>query len=69
MATTPRKETEMDELLTLKELAERLRMHPRTVRILWRKRLIPGIRIGKRMLRFDFQHVVEELQRRSDCTP
>ena len=54
-----------EKLLTLPQLAERLQMHPKTLRKLWQKRHIPGIRIGHRTLRFDYQEVVAELMHRS----
>lgn len=52
------------ELLTLPELADRLRMHPDTVRGLYRRSKIPGIKLGHRTLRFDYQAVLAELARR-----
>jgi len=50
------------ELLTLPQLARKLQLHPTTVRGLWRRRLIPGVKIGYRTLRFDFAEVLETLK-------
>lgn len=55
-----------EELLTARELAERLRIHPDTVRGLYRRKVIPGVKIGHRTLRFEFRQVVEALQKAGD---
>jgi len=49
-------------LLTIIELADKLRMHPVTVRGLWRKKAFPGIRIGYRTVRFEFHAVLDALK-------
>ncbi len=46
------------ELLTIDELAARLKMHPVTVRSLWRRREIPALVIGHRTLRFEWSAVL-----------
>lgn len=55
-----------DELLTLDELAARLRIHPDTVRGLYRRKVIPGIKLGHRTLRFEYSKVLEALRRAGD---
>lgn len=55
-----------DELLTLGELAQRLRLHPDTARGLYRRGVIPGIKLGHRTLRFDYNHVLEALRQAGD---
>jgi hypothetical protein len=54
------------DLLTLDELAARLKMHPVTVRSLWRRRAFPGLRIGHRTLRFEYAAVLDALRRAGD---
>jgi excisionase family DNA binding protein len=55
-----------DELLTLSELAQRLQLHPDTARSLYRRKVIPGIRIGHRTLRFEYAKVLEALRQAGD---
>ena len=55
-----------DELLTLGELAQRLRLHPDTARSLYRRGVIPGIKIGHRTLRFEYNQVIEALKQAGD---
>jgi excisionase family DNA binding protein len=55
-----------DGLLTIDELAERLRMHPVTVRGLWRRRTIPALVIGHRTLRFEYSKVLDALRKAGD---
>lgn len=55
-----------DELLTLKELAQRLRLHPDTARSLYRRGVIPGLKLGHRTLRFEYQQVLEALRQAGD---
>ena len=50
------------DLLTLNELATRLRLHPSTVRGLWRRRVFPGLIIGHRTLRFEYAKVLDALR-------
>lgn len=59
------KATDSD-LLTLSELADRLKMHPDTVRGLWRRRAFPGLRIGHRTLRFEYKAVLDALRQTGD---
>ena len=54
------------DLLTLSELAARLKMHPVTVRGLWRRRTIPALVIGHRTLRFEYPAVLDALRRAGD---
>jgi len=54
------------QLLTINELAERLRIHPDTLRGLYRRKVIPGIKLGHRTLRFDYAQVLEALRRAGD---
>jgi excisionase family DNA binding protein len=58
--------TTTDELLTLNELAQRLKMHPDTVRGLKRRGVIPALKIGHRTLRFDYQAVLDQLRQAGD---
>ena len=51
-----------DELLTLDDLARRLRLHPTTARGLYRRGVIPGLRIGHRTLRFEYGAVLDALR-------
>ena len=51
------------ELITLTDLARRLKLHPNTARGLYRRGVIPGLKLGHRTLRFDFPEVVEALRR------
>ena len=52
--------------MTINELANRLQMHPDTVRGLWRRRVFPGLVIGHRTLRFEYPAVLDALRRRND---
>lgn len=54
------------DLLTLTELATRLKMHPDTVRGLKRRGVIPAIVIGHRTLRFSWPDVLDTLKRKGD---
>ena len=54
------------DLLTLDELAHKLRMHPVTVRGLWRRRVIPALVIGHRTLRFEYAAVLDALRKAGD---
>jgi len=58
--------TEADNLLTIDQLAERLNVHPVTARGLWRRRVIPGIRLGHRTLRFEYGAVLDALKAAGD---
>lgn len=53
-------------LLTLVELAQRLRLHPDTARGLYRRGIIPGLKLGHRTLRFDYAQVLEALRQADD---
>ena len=54
------------ELLTITELSQRLKLHPTTTRGLYRRGVIPGVKIGHRTLRFDFDEVVQALRDNDD---
>ena len=54
------------QLITIGELAERLRIHPDTLRGLYRRGKIPGIKLGHRTLRFDYAQVIDALRRAGD---
>jgi excisionase family DNA binding protein len=56
MATAP------GDLLTLDELATRLKMHPDTVRRLKREGTIPALVLGHRTLRFSWPDVLASLR-------
>jgi len=56
-------------LITLKELAQRLQMHPDTVRGLWRRRQLPGLVIGHRTLRFNWDEVLTAIKRGDAAGP
>lgn len=55
-----------DELLTIDELAKRLRLHPDTARGLYRRGVIPGLKLGHRTLRFEYGKVIEALREAGD---
>lgn len=55
-----------EELLTLEELAQRLRLHPDTARGLYRRGIIPGLKLGHRTLRFEYSQVIEALRQAHD---
>ncbi len=50
------------DLLTLSELATRLKMHPDTVRRLKREVTIPALVLGHRTLRFSWPDVLDSLR-------
>jgi len=50
------------DLLTLDELAHKLKMHPDTVRGLKRRGVIPALVIGHRTLRFSWPDVLDKLR-------
>jgi excisionase family DNA binding protein len=54
------------ELLTLDELAARLKLHPVTVRGLKRRGVIPALKIGHRTLRFEYAKVLDALRQAGD---
>ena len=54
--------TNNEAMLTLNELAERLKIHPQTIRGLYRRKVIPGLKIGHRTLRFNYAAVIDALQ-------
>lgn len=58
--------TDGRELLTIFELSERLRLHPDTARSLYRRHIIPGIKLGYRTLRFDYADVLRALRQAGD---
>jgi len=54
------------DLLTLDELAHKLHLHPVTARGLWRRRVIPGLKLGHRTLRFEYSKVLDALRTAGD---
>ena len=54
------------ELLTVTELADRLKVKPETIRGWATARLIPVIRVNPKVLRFDYEDVMAALRRRAD---
>lgn len=54
----------MIELLTTAELAERLRVRPRTVQEWTKRQIIPAIRFSHKVVRYDFGEVVGALRKR-----
>lgn len=53
------------ELLTVRELAERLRVSPDTVRAWARRGAIPSIRLSRKATRFDLRAVLAALEAKS----
>ena len=53
-----------DKVLTVGELARRLRVTRRTIRAWTAAGKIPALRVGEKTLRFDWGRVVESLERR-----
>jgi len=49
------------EVLTVKQLAAKLSIHPETLRKLYRKKLIPCFKLGYRTLRFNEADVLAAL--------
>ena len=47
-----------EQLWTVEEVAEYLRLQPETVRVKARKGEIPAIKVGKRIWRFDIKEIV-----------
>lgn len=55
-----------EDLLTLEDLARRLQLHPDTARSLYRRGVIPGLKLGHRTLRFEYSQVIEALRQAGD---
>jgi excisionase family DNA binding protein len=53
----------MDELLTVEQAAEKLKMHPDTIRRLLRDKQLPGVKLGKRQWRISEDSLKAYLQR------
>ena len=58
---------QVTELLTADEIAERLGVRPRTVREWSRKKLIPAVRLSRKVIRYDPTAVVAALTERWKC--
>jgi excisionase family DNA binding protein len=56
-------ESPMDGFLDKDGLAEKLKCHPRTVENMMADGLIPYIKVGRKLVRFDWEKVREELNR------
>ena len=54
------------ELLTINEVAQKLKLHPKTTRDLYRRGVIPGLKIGHRTLRFSYPDVLQAIQEAND---
>ncbi len=54
------------ELLTVEEMAERLRVRPDTIRVWSRRSLIPAVRINAKIIRYDASEVIEALRSGGD---
>lgn len=63
---TAQNETEDRELITLEMLADKLKIHPTTARGLYKRGVIPGVKLGHRTLRFEYHAVVEALKAAND---
>lgn len=59
-------QTAEDRLLKIDELAARLGVHPVTARGLYRRGVIPGLKIGYRTLRFRWPDVMAALRKAND---
>ena len=57
-----------NDLLTAEQLADRLGVKPRTVRVWLRAGLIPAKRLTPKVIRYDLNHVVTSLQQRQLAT-
>ena len=53
------------EVLTAKQLAAKLAIHPETLRKLYRKKLIPCLKLGYRTLRFNETDVMAALNKQA----
>ncbi|MFC1479160.1 hypothetical protein ACFL6F_01050 [Planctomycetota bacterium] len=53
------------ELLSAKELGERLSVSPLTVARWGREGLIPQVKLSRKTIRYDFESVIEALQKAS----
>ena len=53
------------ELLTADEIAERLRLRPRTIRQWARRGLIPAVRLSPKVVRFELAPVVAAMRGRA----
>lgn len=53
----------LSELITSDELAERLRLKPATIRLWTREGVIPAVRVGGKVVRYDFLEVVAALRK------
>jgi len=69
----PLQEAQMSrELFTAREIGPLLRLKPETVRKYARDRIIPSIRLNKKVVRFQLESVLEALTRRAGhdaCEP
>ena len=54
-----------NELVTAEELADRLRVRPSTIRMWSREGLIPVVRVGAKVVRFDYADVIQVLKDRT----
>jgi excisionase family DNA binding protein len=54
--------TEDENLITIEELSGRLSCSVSTARGLYRRKVIPGMKLGHRTLRFSYPEVIEALR-------
>lgn len=54
------------ELLTINEVSQKLKLHPKTTRDLYRRRKIPGLKLGHRTLRFNYPEVLAAIRQAND---
>ena len=57
-----------NDLLTAEQLAERLGVKPRTVKVWLRAGLIPATRLTPKVIRYDLEQVVTVLKQRQEAT-
>jgi excisionase family DNA binding protein len=55
----------MGELLTVEELAQRLRLRPSTIRRWAQENIIPALRLSGKVIRFDLDEVLTALRSKS----
>ena len=55
----------MTDLLTVNELAARLKVRPSTIRSWMHRGVIPAIRLTPKVVRFDLDHVVDAMRDRA----
>lgn len=59
-------QAQLGELLTITEVAQKLKLHPNTARDLYRRHVIPGLKLGHRTLRFNYPEVLAAIRQAND---